>query len=81
MPEPSPGDVFFDIEGDPFVGEHGLEYLLGYVYDDTQYVGEWAFDRESEKAIFEYFVDFITERRKAQPDMHIYHFGHYEPSA
>lgn len=29
LPEPSEGDIFFDIEGDPFAGEHGLEYLLG----------------------------------------------------
>jgi len=85
LPEPSPGDVFFDIEGDPFVGEHGLEYLFGYAYanenEDIQYEGEWAFDREGEKANFERFVDFITERREAHPDMHIYHFAPYEPSA
>ena len=30
LPAPSNGDVFFDLEGDPFVGEHGLEYLFGY---------------------------------------------------
>jgi uncharacterized protein len=29
LPEPSPGDVFLDLEGDPFVGTTGLEYLLG----------------------------------------------------
>ena len=29
LPEPSAGDLFFDIEGDPFVGTGGLEYLLG----------------------------------------------------
>ena len=28
LPEPSPGDVFFDLEGDPFF-EDGLEYLWG----------------------------------------------------
>ena len=28
LPEPSPGDLFFDIEGDPFF-EGGLEYLWG----------------------------------------------------
>jgi predicted RecB family nuclease len=33
LPEPSPGDIFFDLEGDPFVGEHGLEYLFGYVFN------------------------------------------------
>jgi predicted RecB family nuclease len=29
LPEPSPGDVFVDLEGDPFVGESGLQYLFG----------------------------------------------------
>src|SRR5438093_7520408 len=29
LPEPSPHDLFFDIEGDPFAEEDGLEYLLG----------------------------------------------------
>jgi uncharacterized protein len=28
LPEPSEGDVFFDLEGDPFVGEHGLNICL-----------------------------------------------------
>ena len=30
LPEPSPGDVFFDFEGDAFIGERGREYLSGY---------------------------------------------------
>jgi predicted RecB family nuclease len=29
LPVPSPGDLFFDFEGDPFVGNTGLEYLFG----------------------------------------------------
>ena len=29
LPEPSPGDVFFDLEGDPFAGGGGREYFLG----------------------------------------------------
>ena len=85
LPEPSEGDVFLDIEGDEFVGQHGLEYLFGYTFDgddgETQYIGEWAFDREGEKLIFERFIDFVASRRKAFPDMHIYHFGSYEPGA
>ena len=85
LPEPSTADVFFDIESDPFVGEHGLEYLFGYAYRDNHgdmcYMEEWAFTREEEKAAFERFVDFITERREANPEMHIYHFAPYEPSA
>lgn len=85
LPEPSEGDIFFDIEGDPFVGEHGLEYLFGYQYRDDSgemvYTGDWAMDREGEKAIFERFVDFVTARREKFPDLHVYHFAPYEPGA
>jgi uncharacterized protein len=42
VPEPSRGDIFFDIESDAFVGEHGLEYLLGYAYQDDD--GDWHYD-------------------------------------
>src|SRR5258705_1392706 len=34
LPEPSPGDIYFDFEGDPFVGDGGLEFLFGYIYLD-----------------------------------------------
>ena len=30
LPEPTVGDVFFDLEGDPFVGDGGREYLFGW---------------------------------------------------
>jgi uncharacterized protein len=85
LPTPSSGDVFFDIEGDPFVGDGGLEYLFGYVYRDDevgeQYVGEWAMDREDEKRAFERFIEFIMERWSRHPQMHIYHYAPYEPGA
>src|SRR5712691_481116 len=29
LPAPTPDDLFFDMEGDPFVGDNGLEYLFG----------------------------------------------------
>lgn len=85
LPEPSEGDIYFDIESDAFVGEHGLEYLFGYSYRDEDgnwsYSADWAFDREAEKAIFERFVDFVVERRRRYPDLHIYHYAPYEPAA
>jgi uncharacterized protein len=34
LPEPSDGDIFLDLEGDPFAGEYGLEYLFGYLFRD-----------------------------------------------
>jgi predicted RecB family nuclease len=85
LPPPSPGDIFFDLEGDPFIGDGGLEYLFGYVLeneDGTQaYTADWAFSRTNEKRIFERFVDFAMERLKHYPDLHIYHYAPYEPGA
>ena len=85
LPEPSQGDIFFDIESDQFVGEKGLEYLFGYCFnnedDGLQYIADWAFDMAEEKAVFERFIAFVTQRRAEFPNMHIYHFGAYEQSA
>ncbi|MDF2116380.1 TM0106 family RecB-like putative nuclease [Roseiarcaceae bacterium H3SJ34-1] len=85
LPAPSPGDIFFDLEGDPFVGEHGLEYLFGYHFRDESgnavYQADWSFNRAEEKAAFERFVDFVVKRKKAYPDLHMYHFAPYEPAA
>jgi hypothetical protein len=84
LPEPSAGDVFFDLEGDPFVEEGGIEYLFGYAFieqGELQYRGEWALSRAEEKRVFEAFVDFVTKRREQHPDLHIYHYAPYEPAA
>lgn len=85
LPKPSPGDVFFDLEGDPFVSEGGLEFLFGYAFIDdagaTVYTVDWALGREQEKAAFERFVDFVIARWKKYPGLHIYHFAPYEPAA
>jgi uncharacterized protein len=85
LPAPSPGDVFFDLEADPFVGEGGIEYLFGYVIrnaaGEDEYVREWAFTRAEERRAFERFVDFIVARRARYPDMHVYHYAAYEPGA
>jgi predicted RecB family nuclease len=85
LPSPCPGDVFLDLEGDPFVAEGGLEYLFGYAHmeeDGTQrYVGGWALTRTQEKQAFENFVDFAIARWAQYPDLHIYHYAPYEPGA
>lgn len=85
LPEPSPGDIFFDLEGDPFVSGGGLEFLFGYAFQDDDgsrhHRAEWSFSRADEMATFERFVDFAIERLKDHPDLHIYHFAPYEPAA
>jgi predicted RecB family nuclease len=83
LPWPSEGDVFFDMEGDPFFDD-GLEYLFGVVLLETgelRFRAFWATDRSSEKQAFEGFIDFATERLGRYPDMHIYHYAPYEATA
>jgi predicted RecB family nuclease len=85
LPPPSPGDIFLDFEGDPFVDDGGLEFLFGYAFLDdagvTYYQADWALSRAAEKLAFERFIDFTIDRLNTHPGLHIYHFAPYEPAA
>ncbi|PSK98842.1 uncharacterized protein CLV63_10466 [Murinocardiopsis flavida] len=85
LPAPSPGDVFFDMEGFPYYeGEdgRGLEYLFGATTEEEgggdRFHAFWAHDRAQEKAAFQGFVDFAVARIDADPDAHVYHYASYE---
>ncbi len=85
MPAPSEGDVWLDLEGDPwFEPARGLEYLFGWVYlegGEPRYDCIWAHDRDEERNGFERLMDFIVERRRLHPGMHVYHYAPYERTA
>ena len=88
LPEPSSGDVFVDLEGDPFAGGVGAvtgqEYLFGIAAADKgvlRYEKRWALTPLEEKTGFEWLVDELVRRWKEFPAMHVYHFGGYEPGA
>jgi len=84
LPEPSPGDLFFDMEGDPFIEDGGLEYLFGIteVADGRpQFTALWGHDRASEKVAFETLIDLIMARLERDPSLHVYHYAQYEPVA
>lgn len=81
LPEPSKGDVFFDIEGDPHAFDEGLEYLLGYVDVEGEFTGLWALTPDEERAQFEAFIDMVMERLERWPDLHVYHYAAYEQTA
>jgi predicted RecB family nuclease len=84
LPEPSAGDLFFDMEGDPYVTDGGLEYLFGAVRiagGSSEYHSWWAHDRVQEKGAFEGFVDFVMARWQQEPNLHVYHYASYETEA
>ncbi|NDL60370.1 TM0106 family RecB-like putative nuclease [Phytoactinopolyspora mesophila] len=80
LPEPDPGDLFLDLEGDPFWGDHGLEYLWGISDARDHFTAWWAHDAEAERRAFEDVVDHILRTWHAHPGMHVYHYAPYEPS-
>lgn len=89
LPAPDPGDIFFDMEGDPYVdAPNGLEYLFGVTYLDDpaptskeEFIAFWAHTRVDEKHAFEQFMDYVTQRRLKFPSMHVYHYAAYERTA
>ena len=45
---PSPGDLFFDIEGDPYAFDDGLDYLFGVLDTDGTFHAIWSRDEAGE---------------------------------
>ncbi len=87
LPPPSPGDLFFDIEGDPYAFDDGLDYLFGVLDVDGGFTAFWSrddageFSLDGERRAFEQLIDFLMARLAADPSMHVYHYAPYEPTA
>ncbi|MDM7888516.1 PD-(D/E)XK nuclease family protein [Curtobacterium sp. RHCJP20] len=62
IPEPDPGDVFFDFEGDPLHTEDGvhwgLDYLFGLVDDRADFTAFWAHTIRDERQALTDFLAF-----------------------
>ena len=93
LPEPSPGDIFFDFEGDPLYSEGdstevdatpgapthwGLDYLFGLVEVDETFRVFWAHTWADEKQALTEFLAYLAGRRVRYPGMHVYHYAAYE---
>ncbi len=82
LPGPSPGDLFFDFEGNPFWDEQGsLEYLWGILDAERRFTPLHAHDHPSERLAFETFIDLVHARLAEHPDLHVYHYASYEITA
>lgn len=82
LPPSSPGDIWFDMEGFPgWDNGVSLEYMFGVGYlkgDSFDFLTFEAVDRFTEREAFIAFVDFVMERLRQHPDLHIYHYADYE---
>jgi uncharacterized protein len=83
LPESDGGDLFYDIEGDPYY-EGGLEYLHGLWYRvDGEWVFRafWAHDRAAEGSSVAELLNFLVDHLRRHPRAHIYHYANYEIAA
>lgn len=81
LPSPSPGDLFFDFEGDPLWqhGDHwGIDYLFGVRDAAGEFTGFWAHSLAEEQQALIDFLAYVDERRQRHPELHIYHYASYE---
>lgn len=86
MPASSQGDIWFDMEGNPYADNgNGLEYMFGFSFlkpnKELDFKDIWGHDREGEKKAFEDFIDWVMDNWKKYPDMHVYHYADYERRA
>ena len=90
LPGPSPGDLFFDMEGDPFFSSDevdGIEHLFGVIEPGSEdESGQPAFHKfwsiedstvttTGERRAFEAFMDLVMDRLAVDPSLHIYHYA------
>lgn len=83
LPAPDDGDVFYDIEGDPYF-PGGLEYLHGVWFrDDGEWVFRafWAHTREEEGRAAADLLAFLVDRMRRHPNARVYHYANYEIAA
>ena len=83
LPRPDSGDLYYDIEGDPFYsesGSDGLEYLQG-VWDGEVFTALWSHDLAEEKTTLASLFSLFEERLGQYPNAHIYHYASYEIAA
>jgi uncharacterized protein len=82
VPPRSPGDLWFDMEGDPYApGPHGLEYMFGFGFlrhGDFDFATTECHDPTTERRAFEDFIDLVMARWADDPGMHVYHYADYE---
>lgn len=65
------------------IGDDVQRTLRAEIIDSPRgrFIAFWGRDPGEEKQAFEDFIDFIVQRRRRDPDMHVYHYANYEKAA
>jgi predicted RecB family nuclease len=80
VPEPSDGDLFFDVEWfDPVDSTGSFIFMFGVVANDEKFEVFIAETSVEEKEKFDLFLDYALGKLNSHPDMHIYHYNNPEP--
>ena len=82
LPEMNEYDIYLDFEGHPFwqIAE-GIVFLFGFLKkknDNWSYIELWSHDKKTEKEKAKKLVEFLHDRYKTHPEMHVYHYNHTE---
>ena len=77
MPRPNDGDLFYDLESDPFRSEAdavGLAFLHG-LWDGREFAALWAHNIAEEREVLGMLFRRVHAHFNRNPMAHIYHYG------
>ena len=90
LPPPNEGDLFLDLEGDPYAFDDGIDYLFGVLDTAGTFTPLWSFDPDRPGEVITGGREGRPSRRSStcsstgstrHPGMHVYHYASYEPTA
>ena len=81
LPPPSRRRRVLRHRGRPVLEPRGPRVPVRLAHRTDGYQPLWAHDRAQERAVYERWIDWITARLERHPDLHVYHYNHYEPTA
>ncbi len=81
IPAPDPGDIYFDLEGDPFAAIPTLDYLWAFCDAQDAYQYRWGHTTDDERVAFAWFVQTLQAMDARGGRWHVYHYNSYETTS
>ena len=86
LPKPNSADVFIDLEGYPFFGKRGFEYLHGLYLNtgkkmEFKYFWAKSLNQKDEEENFIDLIEYLKKHFDKNPNAYLYHYNEYEKTA